>query len=354
MSMNEKRENENVSRRSFLKAATLTAVAATATGAGAALVNKQPAGRPVVPHITSSLPQAAIVPQTNVAASGPGTADTWARLAESQAENVRLQAALAASERQAAALAQQAAGNGSATEQLTVELAEANQQVSLLAGLVALYEQFESVDVEAAVTGGMAAVSETITEWVEGIPTLDEGIELGRQALDDLENHIPLLENGRIWLDSQIDKVQLYYRAIELLLETAVETIGPFLQMINEWFQKVNRWLPFNLGEQAVNVMDSITTLLVETPHTVSGLHTNIAQPLDVWLSRENGETPLQQKVVKPLREGVLDKAKVATAKAQQVQTVYQTQLIEPAQTAVDAQRAFRTQIAQYRELHQI
>jgi hypothetical protein len=352
MSMKEKHEDENVSRRRFLKAATLTAVAATATGAGAGLVNKQPAAvRPVVPQITSSLPQTAVV-TTNP--PDTAAADTWARLAASEAENVRLQAALAASERQVAALEQQVAGNGSAAEQLTVELAAANQQMGLLAGLVALYEQLESVDVEAAVTGGLAAVSETITEWVDEIPTLDEGIELGRQALDNLENHIPLLENGRIWLDGQIDKVQLYYQAIELLLATAVETIGPFLQMLNEWFQKINHWLPFNLGQQAVNVMASITTLLAETPHTVNGLSTNIAQPLDVWLSREDGDTPLQRQVVKPIREGVLDKAKVAAAKAQQVQVVYQTQLMAPTQMVVDSQRAVRTQIAQYRELHQI
>jgi hypothetical protein len=350
MSMNEKYEDENSSRRRFLKAATLTAVAATATGAGAALLNKQTAVAPqAIPQITSSLPQTTVV--TN---SSADMSEAWARLTESQAENMRLQAALAATERQVAALEQQVTGNGSATEQLTVELAEANQQVSLMAGLVALYEQLESVDVEAAVTGGLSAVSETITQWVEEIPSLDEGIEIGRQALADLENHIPLLENGRIWLDSQVDKVQLYYRAIELLLEAAVDTLGPFLQMLNDWFQKVNRWLPFNLGQQAADIMDSITTLLAETPHTVSGLNTNIAQPLDVWLNRESGDTTLQQNLVKPIRERVLMKAKEATAKAQQVQTVYQTQLMEPTQTVVDTQRAFRTQIAQYRELHQI
>jgi hypothetical protein len=345
-------KDENVSRRRFLKAVTLTAVAATATGAGAALINKQsaPPSPPIPPLTSPSLPQAPIV--TN--GPSPDMADLWARLTQSQAENMRLQASLSAMERQVAALEQQVSGQGSATEQLTVELAGANQQVSLLAGLVALYEQLEGVDVSAALDEGFSAVSETITQWVEEIPTLDEGIELGRQALDDLENHIPLLENGRIWLDSQVDKVQLYYRAIELLLEAAVETLGPFLQMLNEWFQKVNRWLPFNLGQQATDIMDSITTLLAETPHTVNGLNTNIAQPLDVWLSREDGDTALRRRVVKPLREGVLAKTKEATSKAQQVQSVYQTQLLAPAQTAVDAQRAFRTQIAQYRELHQI
>jgi hypothetical protein len=124
--------------------------------------------------------------------------------------------------------------------------------------------------------------------------------------------------------------------------------------MLNEWFQKVNRWLPFNMGQQAANIMDSITTLLVETPNTISGLDTNVAQPLDVWLSRESGEMPLQQNVLKPIREKVFEKAKIATAKAQQAQTVYQTQLVEPTQVAIENQRAIRNLITEYRERHQI
>ena len=332
-----------------MKAAALTAVVATATGAGAALINKQTA---VVP---SPAPQiAATLPQNTLITANTNTADLWSRLAEAQAENMRLQASLSAMERQVAALDQQLAGEGSASEQLTIELASANQQVGLLAGLVALYEQFEDVDMTAVWEDGIAAVSESITEWVEEIPSLDEGIELGRQALDNLENHIPLLENGRIWLDSQRDKLALYYQTVETLLATAVEITAPFLEMINEWFQNINRWLPFNIGQQALNIMASVTTLLAETPHTVSGLNTNVVQPLDIWLNREGDETLLQRDIVKPIRYAVLDKAKGVAVKAQQVQTVYQTQLLEPTQTAVSNQQAARTLIAQYRELHQI
>ena len=347
--MTEKYEDESVSRRNFMKAAAFTAVAATATGAGAALLKKETAVSPPVAQIP--LPT---LPQNTLITANTDTADIWSRLVEAQAENMRLQSSLSVMERQVAVLEQQLAGNGSASEQLTVELASANQQVGLLAGLVALYEQFDDVDMTAVWEEGAAAVSESIADWVEEIPTLDEGIELGQQALDNLEEHIPLLENGRIWLDSQRDKLQLYYEGIELLLLAAVEVAAPFLEMINEWFQKINRWLPFNIGQQAADIMASITTLLVETPHTVSGLHTNVAQPLDIWLNRDGDETVLQRDVVKPIRQGVLAKAKGVTAKAQQVQTVYQAQLLEPTQTAVSNQQAVRTLISQYRERHQI
>lgn len=343
-------DEDGVSRRNFIRAAALTAVAATATGAGAALMRKETAVVLPPPQITNTT-----LPTTNtLVPANTETADLWSRLVEAQAENMRLQSSLSAMERQVSALEEQIAGKGSATEQLTVELATANQQVGTLAGLVALYEQLDEIDLATVWDEGVTAVTESITEWVEDMPSLDEGIEMGRQALDHLEEHIPLLENGRIWLTSQRDKLQLYYQVIEALLAAAVEAAAPFLEMLNEWFQKINRWLPFNIGQQATEIMASITSLLAETPHTVSGLDTNLAQPLDIWLNRDGDETILQRDVVKPIRQNVLDKAKGVTAKAQQVQTVYETQLVAPTQTAVSNQKVVRILIAQYREQHQI
>ena len=344
------RYEESTSRRNFIRAAALTTVAATATGIGAAFLRKETTlNAPPTPQITT-----ATLPQNVTMTANTETNDLWSRLLEAQAENMRLQSSLSAMERQVVALEQQVAGKGSATEQLTVELASANEQVGLLAGLVALYEQLDEVDVAGIWDEGVAAVSDRIADWIEEIPSLDEGIELGQQALDNLEEHLPLLENGHIWLSSQRDKLALYYEAIEVLLAAAVEAAAPFLEMISEWFEKINRWLPFNMGQQATNIMASITTLLAETPHTVSGLHTNVVQPLDIWLHREGDETMIQRDVVKPIRQAVLDKAKVINAKGQDVQTVYQTRLVEPTRTAVSNQQAMRVLIAQYREHHQI
>ena len=81
-----------VSRRNFIKAAALTAVAATATGAGAALYNEAlSAPATLSPMTNTALPtvSTAVIPPSSTAA-----ADAFTRLAAAQAENVRLQAAL--------------------------------------------------------------------------------------------------------------------------------------------------------------------------------------------------------------------------------------------------------------------
>jgi hypothetical protein len=277
-----------------------------------------------------------------------------ARLASSQAENVRLQAALDAAQRQLSAIQETSSGAHVATETLNVQLGEANQRIGLLSGLVALYEQLDGVDVGAALDNGLAAVSSTLSDLLNGAPDLSHGLEISRQALSDFEAHIPVLENGRVWLNNHVANVRAHYEGVRLVLETAVERVASFLEMLNDWFQGILKWLPFGMGQRTAAVMQALTDLLAQTPNTITGLEANISQPLAAWLQENDGERPLNKALINPLRTGVIDKADKMVAQVQQTQTVYQAQLAEPAQTAVARQRAIRDQIAHYRQQHQL
>ena len=187
------------------------------------------------------------------------------------------------------------------------------------------------------------------------MPTLSESIQRGRQALENFESQVPVLDNGRLWLIDHLSKIEGYFQAVERLLAEAVEHVGPFLQMLTDWFESIKRWLPFGLGQTATTVMQSITDLIMETPNTISGLDTNITQPLNVWLNRDqNNETALHQTLIKPLRDDLMPKADTAVGKAHQIDETYKTALKEPVETAVSSQRAIRGLIVAYREKHGI
>ncbi len=339
-----------VSRRGFLKAITATGAAAVATGAGVALLKQNP-DTPAAVTTVSSAPLAASTPVTAAAPQN----ETLARLAAVQAENMRLQAALDAANRQLETYQLQNQDASAAAESLNAQLGEANAQIGVLAGLVALYEQLDEIDVETVVENGLTAVSDTLTNLLDDVPSLEESIQAGHTALAEVENNIPLLENGRIWLENHTGKLNAYFQNVENMLQDAVESAGPFLQMLNDWFESLRKWLPFGLGQKAANVMQSIATLLIETPATVSGLDTNVAQPLAAWLNQDSdGEILLRKNVIKPLRENVLTKTEQTVGKAKETYQVYTAQLKEPAQTAVTNQRAIRKMIALYREKHQV
>ncbi|HUM71216.1 MAG TPA: hypothetical protein PLK31_20490, partial [Chloroflexota bacterium] len=303
--------------------------------------------------ITASPPVAPVVSLPPLAANA--SAESFTQLASAQAEIIRLQAALDAANRQIEALSQPDSSAIAAQETLRTELASANERVSVLAGLVALYEQLDGVDLGTALDNGMSAVSNALTNLLNDVPSLEESMAAGTLALAEVESHLPVLANGRAWLDAHLNKLDGYFHQIENLLMDAVEAAGAFMQMVNEWFAGIKKWLPFGIGEKATTIMQSITTLLLETPATITGLNANLAQPLDVWLARdEQNEIALNKKLVRPLRDDLMVKTTAALSKAKGVESVYAASLQEPVGTAVARQQTLRTLIADYRQQHRI
>ncbi len=344
-------DDQVVSRRQFMRAAALTAVAATATGAGAAFYNQalSAPSTATVSHVSNTtLPAVGTAVPANTTAT-----DMFTRLAAAQAENVRLQAALDAAQRQLTSLQQNNQTATDSSQAIAVELGQANEQIGILAGLIALYEQWAGVDVETAVENGFTNFTGEVETMLAEMPSLSESIQMSRQALENFEIQVPILDNGRLWLIDHLSKIEGYFQTVERLLSEAVDRVGPFLQMLNDWFESLRKWLPFGIGQTAATVMVSITDLIMETPNTLNGLDTNITQPLNVWLNRDqNNETALHQTLIKPLRDDLMPKADTAVAKAQQINETYKTALKEPVETAVASQRIIRSLIAEYRQQH--
>ncbi|MDT8304449.1 MAG: hypothetical protein RRC07_00825 [Anaerolineae bacterium] len=351
------RQLDELDRRSFLRALAASGAAATALGGGAALLANRTRKAPVTTTVVSASAAATLPPVREAVAATPAGSDTpdlLARLASAQAENLRLQAELDAANRR---LASMEATNGDSTEAnaaLQTELASANNRVSLLAGLVALYEQLEQLDLAKTVDSGLDAFSLAIEELVDDLPGLEAGLIVGREALDELEAHLPVLQNGRIWLEGHMSRLATFYDATERVLEAAVETAGSFLQKLNEWFQRLLRWVPFGAGERTAAVMDALTDLLDETPRTLAGLRSNVATPLDAWLEEEDGDLRLRARIVKPLQEQALQPASRVAERARHTQARYETEIVEPVRTAAKSRNLIREQIATYRKKYEI
>jgi hypothetical protein len=353
----------DMSRRNFLRGAALTAVAATATGAGAAILTRQDSV-PVIEAITSpaspSIATLATQPTTPAvvvqpaAAVAPPAEELLANLTQSQAENMRLQAEVDALRRELESRRASGQEQQAARDALALELEQANGRIGVLGGLVALYEQLDGLDVGELLNQGLGSVSSRFSELFEQTPLLSDGIQSGELALAEVEAHLPLLENGRQWLDAQVNKVEGFYNEVEAVLRNVVQAVGSFLEMLSSWFESLKRWLPFGVGEKAIAVMSALTTLIAETPNTLSGLNTNIAQPLDVWLVREADGPALQHKLIKPIREQLLTRATDTLARTEQVKATYQTQVVEPVQVALQNRKAVRDQIIAYRQQHQL
>jgi len=345
---------DSVDRRGFLRAIAATAAAAAGVGSGAALLMRRGQQAPVTMTVEGPPPLPAVSAAETAATASGEAAELLSRLASAQAENMRLRAELDAAQRRLDAVEAANGDAGQENELLQEELAAVNNRVNVLAGLVALYDRLEEVDLVETVDESLGAFGEAISSLMASLPSLEGGIAVGQQALANLEAEIPLVKGGRTWLEGQLERLRLFYEASERVLEAAVETAGSFLEKLNEWFQNLRRWLPFGVGDTAADVMQALTDLLNETPNTIHGLRRNVADPLDLWLEGEGEELPLHKKLVKPIKEQALDPAGAVVARARETESAYHRELVEPVQEAAKSRRLVEEEIRAYRKKHNL
>ena len=217
----------DVDRRNFIKAIMATAVAATATGTSAALILKK-GDAPSIAVPPPSLPE----PPPAAVIADLSLAELRSQLAAAHAENTRLRVKLSSAEGQLELAgrmsADQDASNTASWQQqideANVRAATLGEEINVLQGLVELFDQLEGVDMVAVVGGGLAAVSGVLGGLVDEVPTVSEGIESGKQALNEFEDQLPQLKDGRLWLTNQLDVISLAYDGVERALQNTVES----------------------------------------------------------------------------------------------------------------------------------
>lgn len=355
-------ERNALSRRDFLRTASLTAIGAAAAGSGVAWWrrnNDTPTTITTLPttaSVAAAYPTAAPVmtdlqPVVNANTSHE---ELLAQLAQSQAENMQLRSQVELLTQDLTNAQSGTAGFQAERETLTTQLSDATQRLTVLGGLVALYQQLDDLDPGEVIENGLTTLGEHVGGLLENAPGLAAGLQTGGLALADVEAHLPLLDNGRQWLAAQAGKVNGFYGEVEQRLREAVDRVGDFFEMLADWFEGLRRWLPFGVGEKAATIMAALTNLVAEMPSTISGLDTNIAQPLDVWLKRIDGEPALQRVLVKPLRDEVIARAQTNVDKSYQVGAAFNDSLATPVRTHLEGRRAVREAIAAYRQEHQV
>ena len=344
-----------MNRRNFLKGIALTAATASAVGGSAALLlgakDKAP---PVITALETPPPLPAVAAAETAATASGEAAELLSKLAAAQADNLRLRAELDAALRRLNALQSANGDAGKLNDSLQTELATANHRVSLLAGLVALYEQLDGIELAETVDEKLETFGMTIYDLVDGLPDVEEGLASGQRALEAFEAHIPQLQSGRDWLESQLGRLNTFYAAAEKVLAAAVETAGDFLQKLDEWFEDVLKWLPFGVGSTAAEIMATLSDLLNETPQTIQGLRRNVADPLDVWLADKGDGVPLRGHLIKPIKEEALEPATRVVDQVRETRTAYEKELVEPIQVAVKSRRLVREQIDAYRKKYEL
>jgi hypothetical protein len=344
-----------INRREFIRAAALSAVVATSAGTTAALLVEKNKGSTPLPSLLQDF-------ELPVIERGQRTAELINHLTSVQVENARLRTQLRAAENKLEVAemhkngretditnALQAQLENSANQNITLA-----EEVTLLGGLVALYEQLEAIDLESVLDSGITTVEETFDDLLLQVPIVQEGLASGQEAIIDLESQIPSLESGRLWLAGQFDTLGTHLDDLEMTLKAAIKTAGPILHQLGQWFQDISKWLPFGIGDKAGATMDSLSQVLQDILQTKEDLPDQIAAPLANLLDKEGDETAIERNLINPLRKDLINPTAQAMEQTRSLGAMFKADLVAPFTVAVEERNILVALIADYRQSQQI
>jgi hypothetical protein len=254
-----------------------------------------------------------------------------------------------------------AAGTGVAVWQVAdaeaqAAVAAADAEVARLQGLVDLYENLETVGLDAILETGMAAISLPLQAVEAGANALKGGLEWSENALLSLKEALPTAQESLLWLEDQVVAVADGIQQLESTVAKAVDNVtdNKVAETLQAFAEVVLENLPFGIGDTIRDVFDGMVAFVASVDELVLGLNTILLEPMrETWFATSEGEgigatliDPLVEQVLDPLESHLEDLAALADT--------WQEKLMAPTQQALAERAKVREEIARYKTEHGI
>jgi hypothetical protein len=336
---------EQVSRRYFLAALAAGAVVAAGAGGAASVVLNDDSVRQWLaeqgwlPTATSALPTPTAGPSPTLPASQPPTFPAAAR---NQIAALQDQVTQLSTEREN--LRQQVVSLGGQVKDANGQVVQLQAKNDTFQGLVDLYKQLEGVNLDQVITTAVASLGMSVLAIDTVRQALSGGIALSARVLQAVEDQIPLISAGLVWLEQQISFLTAGIRAFQTAIAVSANT--PTAKALTDFISQVLDMLPFGVGQNMKAGLQALGDVLNHLPELVNNASVMVLEPLRVWIG-SNGEGGLRDSLLRPLREQVLAPAQQIVANAENLNQVYNTQLAQPVQSALDERAKIRSEIIQ-------
>jgi chromosome segregation ATPase len=252
-----------------------------------------------------------------------------------------------------------AAGTGVAVWQVTdaeaqATVAAADAEVARLQGLVDLYEDLETVGLDAILQTGMTAVSLPLQAVEAGAKALKSGLEWSENALLSLKEALPTAQESLQWLEAQVATVADGIHKLETSVAKAVDkaTDNKVAETLQAFAEVVLENLPFGIGDRIRDVFEGMVAFVVSVDELVLGLNTVLLEPMrETWFASTEGEG-IGATLIDPLVEQVLDPLESHLGDLAALADTWQQKLMAPTQQALEERAQVREQIARYKTKH--
>jgi hypothetical protein len=252
-----------------------------------------------------------------------------------------------------------AAGTGVAVWQVTdaeaqAAVAAADAEVARLQGLVDLYENLETVGLDAILQTGMTAVSLPLQAVEVGAKALKSGLEWTEDALLSLKEALPTAQESLLWLEAQVATVADGIQKLETSVAKAVDkaTDNRVAGALQTFADVVLENLPFGIGDRIRDVFDGMVAFVISVDELVLGLNTALLEPMrETWFASAEGEG-IGGTLIDPLVEQVLDPLETHLGDLAALADTWQHALMAPTEQALAERAKVREEIVRYKSEH--
>lgn len=232
-------------------------------------------------------------------------------------------------------------------------LQAAEARLAQYQGLIALYDQLESVGLDALAQDGLKSAAAGLTTALGVSPLVQSGVQTANSLLDDFEKLLPSFNSAFAWLSEQMIRLKLNLHVLEKAAKTTLAEAATGVVAVFGGFVKfVLDYLPFNIGEQSRAAFGAAQTVIVNSSDMAVQTDAKIFEP--VWRYVSGGPNSWEKQLVKPLREQTLTPASQLASAVEQAQATFNAALHTPLQAALEQRAALKVRISEQRTLHQL
>lgn len=338
---------EKLSRRAFLLWF-LAGGVITATGGAALLLAGNPSGaaKPAIP--TAVLHGDAITGTLTAPQADTDPGSLQAELAALRSERIGLRAQLetlrtdlessrAELETTLVDLETTRADNAA----LAADLQARTNDIAYLQQVITLYQQMEAAELDDRVMAGLTPLNLALLALGTARGLLQAGVNQAAGLLAGIELQAPVIAEGLLWLETQINQLAATLQAFEDTLSGLVEPVKPVAQQIGDFIGQVLDILPFGVGQNIRAGLEAIGLILTHIPELVGSINTMLITPLRQWISVDS-DKGLVAEVVNPISANLIAPAQTMVDHTTALETAFHDRLKTPVEEALAVRAELR------------
>lgn len=229
-------------------------------------------------------------------------------------------------------------------DQLLLDLDDVQRALVDAQALNELWRQHDEIGLDDLLAVAFGALTGLIGGLISSGTTLLQNLTSVDETVAAFVAKLPGPRDGVRWLGQQVSGLASALSTLKETIKSVVSSSDPVTTMVTDFVRWILDRLPFGAGNSASAGLDAMEALINSIPAHVDGLNTSVLNPLADWFG-DAAEKNLTGVLIDPVLNLALSPARSFAEGFAAFNEAYQTQLVSPVETALNARESVKQEI---------